>query len=85
MRQSSIAPSVATELAAGGVVNADAWDPGVARMLIDVGFLGHLRARLPDYQQIDPRPPEQRMLPMLTGNQNEPEQIVRLERNSSRS
>ena len=61
-----------------GIVNADAWDPGVTRMLTDVGFLGHLRARLPDYQQIDPRPPEQRMLPMLTGNQNEPEQIVRL-------
>ncbi|MDE0101654.1 MAG: hypothetical protein OXN89_04685 [Bryobacterales bacterium] len=61
-----------------GVVNARAWNPGVARMLIDIGFLQHMNANLPDYQQVDPSPPEKRMLPMLTGNRNEPEQILSL-------
>ena len=59
-----------------GIVNADAWDPDVARTLIEVGFLGHLGARFPDYPRIDPRPRAKRMLPMLTGDQNEPEEIV---------
>ena len=61
-----------------GVVNAEAWDPGVARTLTDVGFLRHLHARLPNYQQLDPRAPEKRMLPMLTGDQNEPEEASRI-------
>ena len=61
-----------------GIVNADAWDPGVARTLIEVGFLRHLEARLPFDQQIDPRPRDKQMLPMFTGDQNEPEEIVKL-------
>ena len=64
-----------------GVVNADAWDPGVARTLIDVGFLKHLHAQLPDYQRLHPSAPEKRMLPMLTGDQNEPEEASRLSQN----
>ena len=58
-----------------GVVNAADWDPGVARMLIDVGFLEHLQSSLPNYQPLSPRPTEKRMLLMLTGDQNEPEEI----------
>ena len=58
-----------------GVVNAADWDPGVARMLIDVGFLEHLQSSLPNYQPLSPRPIEKRMLPMLTGDRNEPEEI----------
>ena len=36
-----------------GIVNADAWDPGVARTLIEVGFLGHLSARFPGDVPVD--------------------------------
>ena len=61
-----------------GVVNADAWDPSVARTLTDIGFLRHLQARLPNYQQLDPRAPELRMLSMFTGAQNEPVEASRI-------
>ncbi|MDE2816792.1 MAG: hypothetical protein OXK81_08845 [Chloroflexota bacterium] len=61
-----------------GVINAEDWDPGVARTLIDVGFLEHLRADLPEYQRLEPQAPGVRMLPMLTGDQSEPEEVERL-------
>lgn len=61
-----------------GVVNAEDWDPGVARTLMDIGFLKHLQAQLPHYQRLDPRVPETRMLEMFTGDQNEPKEAERL-------
>ena len=61
-----------------GIVNADGWEPRVARTLIEVGFLNHLRATLPNDQRVGPRQPRLRMLPMLTGIQNEPAEIERL-------
>jgi len=64
-----------------GIVNPGDWDPGVARTLNDVGFLKHLQAKLPKYQQRDPCFPESRMLPMLTGDQNEPVEADRLGKN----
>ena len=61
-----------------GIVNAHEWDSGVARTLTEVGFLEHLNVRLPVHQQIDPQAPEMQMLPMLTGIQNEPTEVVKL-------
>ena len=61
-----------------GIVNASDWNPSVARTLIDIGFLEHLSSRLPDYQLLSPNAPEVKMLAMLTGSQNEPQEIVKL-------
>ncbi len=47
-------------------------------MLIDIGFLEHLHANFPEYQQLDPSGLETKMLPMLTGIRSEPEEIERL-------
>lgn len=61
-----------------GIVDANDWDPSVSRTLTDVGFLRHLHAPLPAHQEIGPRAPGRQMLPMLTSNQNVPEDADRL-------
>ena len=61
-----------------GIVNAAEWDSGVARTLVEVGFLKHLHADQPDCWQIDPGPAEIQMLSMLTGNRSEPKEAKSL-------
>ena len=61
-----------------GLVDTDSWDLSVARTLSEVGFLKHLQADMPSSFQFSPHTSERRMLQMLIGNQNEPEEAEKL-------
>ena len=58
-----------------GIVNAHLWNPDVASMLTDLGFLKHLNASLPDLHQPEAGMTKARMLPMMSGKETVPSEI----------